>query len=158
MTSRNRFDSLLNSAFEILERLLYGYNFEVFLQHYFAPASQSTNNLHDALSSMLKKEKIDLVKVKPIEVNEILAQLEEFLLHEGAEHSGPLTKNLNSQEFKEKYNFVRTEPRELCKNAGKIESFILDDESHPAYPVYLGFTYAIYTGNGMHVVIGSSSD
>ncbi len=158
ISTRDRLNSSLNSAFEIIERLLYGINFEVFLQHYFVGSSESVNNLHNALKFALKKENIDLLENKSIEAEEISLNIEECLLYEGMEHSRPLLENISSMEFKENYNLIRTQIINLCNNATRLESFVLGDLSHPVYPVYWDFAYAIYTKDGIHIIIGSSSD
>ena len=150
-----RFDSPINAAFEEAEDLLEGYNYTVFLFHYFSPGQQPDLLTH--LAGVFPTDGIEIGGSSEISVDEAVAEIEAALDHRGDSAYGPIPKKIESERYQNVADRALKACRNLFDSANRVEVFWLK-EGHPAYPVFWDFAFAGFTEEGVHVIMGSSSD
>jgi hypothetical protein len=155
-TKHLRFPSALNEAFEALEDLLEGYNYSVFLWHYFDPAASLKDDLTTILRRTLPKVEIVVGSSRPSGAEELVSDISSALRHIGDSGSGPIPEQMQSEKFQNLLRDSTDACRLLCAES-RIELFWLK-EGHPAYPVFWEFAFAIRHEIGCDILIGSSSD
>lgn len=150
-----RFNSPINPAFEEAEDLLEGYNYTVYLFHYFS--SDQREDLLANLKAALPTHDIELGGASEITVDDALTEIKEALIHRGDSGYGPIPEKIDSERYQNLVNRALKDCRDLFGTADRVEVFWLK-KGHPAYPVFWDFAFAVYTGEGVHFILGSSSD
>jgi hypothetical protein len=150
-----RFDSPLNRSFADAENILEGYNYTVFLFHYFSPEPQVGLQAH--LAAVLPTTDVEIGKSSEILPAEALAEITEALEHRGDAAYGPIPEKVDSDRYRDLVAKALRETQELFSSADRLEVFWLKS-GHPAYPVFWDFAFAAFTVDGVHVIMGSSSD
>jgi len=150
-----RFDSPINAAFEKAEDLLEGCNYTVSLFHYFSPGQQPDLVAH--LSAVLPTTDIEIGGSSATTVEEAITEIQDALGHRGDSGYGPIPENIESERYKVLVTRILRDCRGLMEAAERVALFWLKN-GHPAYPVFWDFAFAAYTDEGVHVLMGSSSD
>jgi hypothetical protein len=138
-----------------LERLLYGYDYCVFLRACripFVPGKPAEWYVYQALGPAAVIG--GLVQVTG---PEIIAEVERSLRYAGDGSSGPKPSVLQSRKFEELVAGVLDELARAVAGAELLAAFWLR-KGHPAYPVFWDFAFVIAGPDGGLVLIGSSSD
>jgi hypothetical protein len=138
-----------------LERLLYGYDYCVFLRAYripFVPGKPAEWYVSQALGSAAV-----IGGLGQVTGPEIAAEVERSLRYAGDGSSGPKPSVLQSHRFEELVAGVLDELARAVAGAELLAGFWLRD-GHPAYPVFWDFGFVIAGPGGGLVLIGSSSD
>jgi hypothetical protein len=138
-----------------LGELLYGTNYQVFLQLYrvpFSPGSSAVEYITQALGPAAV-----VGGTSPVFGAEVLADVENALRYAGNYASGPDPSVFLSKMFDELMGRVLSHIRQAASEATLVEQFWLKD-GHPAYPVFWDFGYVFAGPLGAEVLIGSSSD
>jgi hypothetical protein len=151
----DRFDSAINAAFEEAEDLLEGYNYTVFLIHYFSPGQQADLLAH--LSAVLPTRDIEIGSSSEVTVDEAITEISEAMTHRGDSSYGPIPEKIDSERYRNLVARLLEDCRVLFDAGDRIEVFWLKN-GHPAYPVFWDFAFAVHTGDGLHIIMGSSSD
>ncbi|PHS02527.1 MAG: hypothetical protein COA78_20980 [Blastopirellula sp.] len=138
--------------FKRIEYLLYGINYEVWLNLY-GPADGDLG-LDDALKSLISKN-CELSGVVPSSPKEAISEIMDMVLYKGDIGSGPLELESKKAEITELMNKVFSSID--IENAGMVVEFGFKN-GHPAYPVFWDFAYDIHSNGQRWIFIGSSSD
>lgn len=145
----------VESVFSELSKLLYGYNYQVFLRRYkmpYLPGAGAEQYISEALGPTAV-----VGGSCPVTGQAVLAEVKESLLYAGDEGHGPLTSALDSEQFNELLKSVLSYLERAVSSATLMEQFWLK-EGHPAYVVFWDFAFVIAGPLGVEVFIGSSSD
>ncbi|RFA29924.1 hypothetical protein CAI21_08850 [Alkalilimnicola ehrlichii] len=139
-------------ALKGVEHLLYGINYEVWLNLY-GPA-ESDLGLAEALRSLISKE-CEISSVVPSSPQEAISEIMDKVLYKGHIGSGPLELESKEAEITELMNkvfsLIGLEKAELVTEFGF-------KNGHPAYPVFWDFAYDIHSNDQRWILVGSSSD
>lgn len=147
----------VESVLDELSKLLYGYNYEVFLRLYKLPYLPGAGAGAEQYISEALGPTAVVGGSCPVTGQKVLAEVEESLLHAGDEGYGPLPSALGLEKFNELLKSVLSHTERSVSSATLIEQFWLK-EGHPAYPVFWDFAFVIAGPLGVEVFIGSSSD
>ena len=150
-----RFNSPINAAFEEAEDLLEGYNYTVFLFHYFSTGQQADLLTH--LSAVLPTRDIEIGGSSVVTVDEAITEITEAMTHRGDSGYGPIPEKIDSERYQNLVGRLLDDCRALFDAGDRIEVFWLKN-GHPAYPVFWDFAFAVQTSDGVHIIMGSSSD
>lgn len=145
----------IESVLSELSKLLYGYNYEVFLRLYKMLYLRGVDAEQYITKSLGPTAVVG--GSYPVTGQEVLAGVEESLLHAGDEAYGPLPSALGSEKFNELLKSALSYTERAVSSATLIEQFWLK-EGHPAYPVFWDFAFVIAGPLGVEIFIGSSSD
>ena len=156
-TAPQRYPSELNTWFEVLEDLLYGYNYQVFLRHYFDPDSNLNTPFVDTLRAVLEKKEVEVGGSAAESLSEVIAEVKRCLTYKGDDTCGPISERISSGKFVEALDMILKHIEKLCASCSNIAGIYIK-EGHPAYPVYWNFAWLLQSESGCHVLIGSSSD
>lgn len=139
-------------AFQRLEHLLYGYNYEVWVNVY-GPLDAS-QPLVDALEHAVSRRSV-VANITAMSVTEVQTEVLEMLLYVGDEGSGPEDLDVKRDEI----NQLASEIMQLAhvNEADHISAFRYV-EGHPAYPVFWEFAYDIHAQGKRWILLGCSSD
>lgn len=135
-----------------IERLLYGLNYEVWLNLY-GPFDPDPD-LEEALKSGVSKD-AQLSNVEPSSPHEARADIMDKILYEGDIGYGPKQLNEKREEIMSLINRIFT--RINIDEADLVAEFGFR-KGHPAYPVFWDFAYDIHSNGKRWIFIGSSSD
>lgn len=135
-----------------IERLLYGYNYQVWLNVY-----GPFDNNHQ-LRHLLRVHVSPGAKVRQLPSvtgTQAKDEIRHCLLYEGYSYSGPiqLAEKKSNVLLNLNHLFAVTD----IDRSFRIVPFIFT-AGHPAYPVFWDFAYRIQTENGLWIFIGSGSD
>lgn len=145
----------MDDALQQLERLLYGYNYQVFLRAYAATHSPDAD-VQAIVSAALGAE-TRLRHTYTASTEKLIATIKSNLEYRGDEGSGPLAERIDSEEFAILRDRVLGSVRELCWSSVSVTG-VCFGEGHPAFPVFWGFAYVFRGGEQSTLFIGSSSD
>jgi hypothetical protein len=138
-----------------LARLLYGWNYTVSLRVYRLPFSPDAGAEHYIAQALGPASVIG--GTSQATEQDVLAEVEEALRHEGDDGYGPPRSVLRSQKFEELLSLVLSHLEKALGEASLIQRFWLK-EGHPDYPVFWDFAFVIAGPTTAEVFIGSSSD
>lgn len=138
-----------------LERLLYGYNYAVFLRAYRIPFSTGTP-AEEYIAQALGPAVV-IGRAGPVSGPEVIAEVEQSLRYTGNGGCGPKPSALRSRRFKALVIGLSAELERAMTGAELVAQFWLR-EGHPAYPVFWDFAFVVAGPVGGMVFIGSSSD
>ncbi|MCA9217596.1 MAG: hypothetical protein KDB27_31220 [Planctomycetales bacterium] len=138
-----------------LERLLYGYNYQVFLRSYSAKHAHDADVEAIVMAALGEEATVDEIHTESTE--KTVATIKSRLEYRGDESSGPLPKRIDSPKFCFLRDAVLNHVRELCWSSVSVTGLCIGD-GHPAYPVFWDFAYLFRGGESSTVFIGSSSD
>ena len=145
----------MDDALKQMERLLYGYNYQVFLRTYAATHS-SEADLQTIVSAALGTD-AEIRDTYNESTDKLIAKIKSKLEYIGDEGSGPFPDRIDSQEFAVLRDQVLDSIRELCWSSVSVIGVWIG-EGHPAYPVFWEFAYLFRGGESSTLLIGSSSD
>jgi hypothetical protein len=138
--------------FKRIEHLLYGINYEVWLNLY-GPLD-SDLGLKEALRVSVSKNAV-VSGVAPSSANEAKNEIMERILYEGDIGYGPIDidkKHTEIQILMDKiFDLIEIDDAEIISEFGFREG-------HPADPVFWDFAYDIHSNGKRWIFIGSSSD
>jgi len=138
--------------FKRIEHLLYGINYEVWLNLY-GPLDPDLG-LEEALKIGVSKE-AQLSGVVPSSPQEAISEITEMILYEGGIGHGPERLDEKREEIMSLMNkifaIINIDEADLVAEFGFREG-------HPAYPVFWDFAYDIHSNGKRWIFVGSSSD
>jgi hypothetical protein len=144
----------INTALSELQTLLYGYNYEVFLQSYQLPLIPGAT-VKDYIIQAFPNAEVG--RIWQISEQDVFMEVEQSLTYSGDDSSGPNPMALKSPRFSELLGITVLHLEKIVKNATAISGFWLKD-GHPAYPVFWDFAFVVIGTQNVELFIGSRSD
>ena len=145
----------MNAELRKLERLLYGYNYQVFLRTYTAKHDHNADIA--AIVAAALGDKTTVRNTYTHTTDELVATIKSHLEYRGDDSSGPIADRLDGPEFSALLNTLLNRVRELCWSSVSVTGLWIAD-GHPAYPVFWDFAYLFRGAESSTIFIGSSSD
>lgn len=138
--------------FKRIEQLLYGINYEVWLNLY-GPAN-ADESLEQALSKLVA-ENCKVSGIFPSSAKEAKREIVDKILYEGDTGSGPIDLESKKHEVAELMNNVFSKIN--LEKADMVVEFGFK-KGQPSYPVFWDFAYDIHSSGKRWILVGSSSD
>lgn len=135
-----------------LEHLLYGYNYEVWVNVY-GPLEASPP-LDVVLAHAISLGCV-VSGIRPVSIDEAKDQILEHLLYPGDEGSGPVDLASKQEEITRLAEKLMKAAR--IHQADEISAFWFQ-KGHPAYPVFWEFAFDIHAQGQRWILLGCSSD
>lgn len=139
-------------AFQRIEHLLYGINYEVWFNLY--GPSDPNQSLNEALRNLVSKECV-AYRLVPSTPEEAKSEIMDRVLYEGHVGAGPIELESKKCEIIELMKEVFS--RVNLKEAEMVVKFEFK-EGQPSYPVFWDFAYDIHSQGLRNILVGSSSD
>ena len=145
----------MNADLRKLEKLLYGYNYCVFLRTYAVdhPADADVSTI----VRLALGQDIVLGNTYTDSRDELMTTVKSSLEYRGDEGHGPKLERLDTPKFQTLRDSVLNQIRDLQHSSVSVTGFWLK-QGHPAYPVFWDYAYLFRGGESSTIFIGSSSD
>lgn len=139
-------------AFQRLEHLLYGFNYQVWVNVY-GPLD-SSQPLVDALENAISPRSV-VANITTTSIAEVQKDVIELLLYSGEPGIGPIELDVKREEITRLAN----EMMQLAHvdEADQISAFRYV-KGHPGYPVFWEFAYDVHAQGKRWILLGCSSD
>jgi hypothetical protein len=135
-----------------IEHLLYGVNYEVWLNVY--GPFDSEQDLDKALKGGVSKD-AEFSRITPSSPQGARTKMMDMILYEGGAGHGP--ENLG-QKREEIVSLMSKIFSDINLDEANLAAEFVFREGHPAYPVFWDFAYDIHSNGKRWIIVGSSSD